>query len=286
MGGQVHILSAGGAALPFSTAETIRWQAGDTAKRDPVFILVLNNLALERPLNSGVFVPDMDGSVNLANDRNAFTACAEYLYLSIFGRLLNQADQMLGRSPHASKVRFESVFVRGLVANGTTALVEQEDATGTNIAMPRRAAVSALLAWLGLDPDVVFIVTNSPTHQRASAFPATDDTTGGTSASQYDGRPFLHYHRHQVPGMAAIHATGSTSLTGAHEFGHAFSSLPGAFIADLYVDGGPAFNRKEGRPIPSAFASYAGTAYASDPARPGNGYPPTIANLRMRRIPR
>jgi hypothetical protein len=219
-------------------AETIRWRDGDTSKPNPFFIFVLNNIALERPLNSGNFVSDMNGSTGGVKDRKLFTACAEYLFKSVFGMLPGQADKILSRSPHAAKVRFHSMYVSGLAANGATALVGEEMASGTGILTPRHTAVPRMLAYLGLNPDVVFIVTNSPTHQRASALPATDNTAAGGVKTSYEGRPFVHYFRHSIPGMAAIHASASTGLTGAREFARAFSShvdgdnITTAFILD------------------------------------------------------
>ena len=257
------------------SSETIRWQAGDTSKADPFFILVLNNIAIERPLNSGAFVPDMNGFGGGSTDRSLFTDCAEYLYRSVFGKLPGQADKMLGRSPHAAKVKFHSMYVWGLVANGATALASEEMDSGTGIARPRRDAVPRMLAYLGVNPDLVFIVTNSPTHQRASAYPASDHLSGGSHVTDYDGQQFMHYFRHAIPGMATIHATGHSLMTGAHEFGHAFSSYPAAYITDLYADGPAAFNRKTGRPIPPIFATYAGVQYKTDQVRPPVGYPAT-----------
>jgi len=193
-----------------------------------------------------------------------FTDCAEYLFKSVFGKLPGQGDKLLARSPHAAKVRFHSMYVWGLVANGATALMGEETASGTGILNPRRDAISRMLKYMDVNPDVVFVVSNSPTHKRASAYPATDDTTRKGVQTSYQGSPFIHYHWHSVPGMAAIHATESTALTGAHEFCHAFSSYPNAFITDLYVDGNAAFNRKVGRPVPALFAEYAGSNYGTD----------------------
>ncbi len=268
-GGNLGIISKSGKMDSFS-ANTIRWQVGDTSKPDPFFILVINNIAIERPYKSGKFVPDMASS----QSQGSFTACAEYLYHSVFGKLPKQAEKMLAKSPHAAKVRFHSMFVWGLLPNAATALIGEEQDSGTNMLVPRRLAVPAMLKYLSVNPDVVFIITKSPTHSRASAFPATDDLTQGGHQTTYDGQPFTHYFQHSVPGMAAIHATQSTALTGAHEFGHAFSSYPDGFIADLYLDGSTTFNRKVGRPIPATFAEYDGTTFTADAVRAGLAYPP------------
>ncbi len=99
------------------SSERIRWQEGDLSSPSPFFILVLNNIALERPLGSGNFVPDMNGTGFGSPDKSMFTDCAEYLFKSVFGKLPGQGDKLLARSPHAAKVRFHSMYVWGLVAN-------------------------------------------------------------------------------------------------------------------------------------------------------------------------
>ncbi|UTY60486.1 hypothetical protein [Massilia sp. erpn] len=269
----MSITSADQTGIHRFSSETIRWQDGDTSKSDPFFILVINSIAIERPWGSGIYKPDMNGSGLASSDNALFERCAEYLYKSVFGKLPGQAEKMLSRSPHASKVRFHSIFVCGLLVDGGTALVGEELDSGSGLLKPRRAAVCNMLAYLGVNPDVVFVVTNSPTNKRASAIPASDNMATGGVATTYDGKPFLHCYRHRIPGMAAIHATDSIALTGAHEFGHAFSSFPNAYIADLYVDGEQAFNRKVGRPIPEAFAYYGMKQFATDKARDSLGYP-------------
>jgi hypothetical protein len=46
------------AAVPMQLrSETIIWRPGDPTRKDAFFILLINNPALERPWNSGNFVP-------------------------------------------------------------------------------------------------------------------------------------------------------------------------------------------------------------------------------------
>lgn len=254
------------------SAETIRWQIGDTAKINPFFILVLNNIALERPFGSNNFVPDLIAPGNSTTDKGPFTDQAEYIYQNLFGKLPGQADKILSDSPHAVKIKFWSIYVWGLGPNETTALIGEDGAPSSRIMIPRRDAIKRMLAHLALDPDIVFVVTKSPTHNRAAAYGTTDnDNLGGISAT-YDGRPMVHRYFHNIPGMAAMHTT-SHGLTAAHEFGHAFSSYTNGFITDLYVDGDTQFNRKVGRPIPDDFCNYNGITYHSDKTRGGLGYP-------------
>lgn len=254
------------------SAETIRWQSGDTGKPNPFFILVLNNIALERPLGSKNFFPDLVASGNSTADKGPFTTQAQYIYRNLFGNLPGQADKVLGLSPHAAKVKFHSVYVWGLQANGATALIGEDGTPGSTIISPRRSAVTAMLAYLGLDPDIVFIVSKSDTHDRASAYGTTDNDTLGGVPGTYDGRAIVQRYYHTIPGMAAMHITAD-AMTAAHEFGHAFSSYSNGFITDLYVDGAAEFNRKNGRPIPGPFCSYNNHTFQSDITRDGLGYP-------------
>ncbi len=258
-------------AAQFSS-EVIKWQDGDKAKANPVFIVALNNIALERPGGSGNFVPDLVGFGGQSADKIKFTDSAEFIFRSIFGKPSKQAERLLMDSPHASKIRFWSIYVWGLAPNASTSLVEERDLEGSAIISPRRGAIPTYLQYIGIDPDIVFVVSNSPTHTRASAYGTTDDDARGGVPFTYDGSALVHRYFHRIPGMAAIHTT-AYALTAAHEFGHAFSSYTNGFITDLYVDGAAAFNRKVGRPIPTSFANYSGQIYKSDPTRDGLNYP-------------
>lgn len=252
-------------------SETIVWRPGDPTRKDAFFILLINNPALERPWSSGNFVPDMVGRAGSA-DRDLFVASARNFIDNLFGNTPGQAEKLLSDSPHVNKIKVTSLYVWGLPPSDATALVGEEDFTGTGIIAPRRDAVPALLRALNLNPDIVLVVSNSPTNRRASAYGTTDNDERGGDPFLYDGQTFYHRYFHLIPGMAALHTT-SDALSAAHEFGHAFSSYTNGAITDLYVDGPPEFNRKNGRPIPHLFATYKGVAYASDKTRDGLGYP-------------
>lgn len=254
------------------SSETINWKQGDPTRKDPLFILILNNIALERPWLSGNYVPDMVGAGPGSTDRTLFTRQAAYIVRNLFGREPNQRERLLSNSPYASKIKVSSLYVWGLAPSSATALIGEEDFSGTGIIVPRRDVVPPMLRYLGVNPDIVFIVTNSPTNARAAAYGTTDDDTRGGDPFIYDGRRYYQRYFHIIPGMAGMHTT-SGALTAAHEFGHAFSSYTNGFVTDLYVDGGQEFNRKTGRPIPNVFATYKGVAYSSDKTRDGLGYP-------------
>lgn len=261
------------------SAETLRWRVGDETKPDPMFILVVNNIALPDPANPGAYRADLAATGFGSRDKTLFTDTAEYIARNILGRLPNQIDQVLSDSPDVLKIRIWSMYVFGLVANEATNLIEEDATVGSTIIAPRRDAVVRMLAYLGVDPDIVFVVTNSPTHNRAAAYGTTDDDARGGIATTLNGQPLVHRFHHLIPGMAAIH-TATTGMTAAHEFGHAFSSYTNGYVTDLYVDGGNALNRLSGRPIPATFAEYGGRTFASDATRDGLGYPATWSSYR------
>ncbi len=256
------------------SAETIRWRDGDNAKANPFFVLVVNNIALERPLGSGNFVDDF--AAGDPASRKQFTDCAEYIGENLFGKVSGQKEQVLSSSPYAAKIRFWSMYVYGLVSNSATALAGEDGAAGSTIISPRRSAVPPFLSYIGLNPDIVFIVSRSNTHTRASAYGTSDDDNRGGITAYYNGRVIVHRYYHLIPGMAAINVQQKpidNAMTAAHEFGHAFSSYTNGFVTDLYVDGDIQFNRNVGRPIPDVFGTYNGASYASDKARDSLGYP-------------
>lgn len=275
---------ASGAAEPppplnFQT-ETIVWRHGDQANPQPLSILILNNMWLERPLFSGHFVPDLNRGPQSA-DCALFTESARYIVRNLFGELLGQAEKLLADSPYARKIRVTSMYVSGLAPSNATSLVGETDFA--DIIEPRRAFVPALLQTLGVDPDVVFVVSNSATHRRASSYGTTDDDARGGVPFTCDDRLFHHRYHHQVPGMVAIHTT-SNAMTAAHEFGHAFSSYTNGFVSDLFVYGGETFNRKAGRPVPPHFARYRGLTYRTDTTSAGRGHPPDALSYHPERI--
>jgi hypothetical protein len=252
--------------------EMVDWRDGDTGKRDPFYILIINSPAVERPRGSNVYVEDMKAPASDPTHKQSFADTAKYILKNLFGALPGQAEGLLSDTPYSAKIRFSSLYIWGPSASDTTALLAEDEMPGSTILIPRRDAVVRMLSLLDQNSDVVFIVGNSPTHKRASAFATTDDNTRSGIAAVYDGRQITHRFYHTIPGMAAIHTT-SSAHTAAHEFGHAFSSYSNGFISDLYVDGDTQFNRKVGRPIPRVFCTYQGVSHLADQTRDTLGYP-------------
>jgi hypothetical protein len=129
---------------------------------------------------------------------------------------------------------------------------------------------------------MVFVIHGSTTHDRATAWYTTDDTTRPGTAFTYDGISYTHRHFASIPGSAALPiSVNPTGLTAIHEFGHAGSDFNMGRVTDLYVDSTGGFNvNKKARansndPIPTNFATYDSVTYTSDQNRDGLGYPGT-----------
>jgi hypothetical protein len=239
--------------------------AGDTSKTNPFTIGIIANPALEAPYQSGQFMADP-----ITANQASFDASASYIQNVLFGALANQREVFLADPGIAPKVRLFSIFVAGLPIQGSNSLVGQDSVSELLIA--RRNAFRPFLKGFGLDADVVYAVSASATHTRASAwFTSDDDAQPGVNFT-LDGAAFTHRYYSLIPGTVAMHVTAS-SMTALHEFGHALSSYSNGMVVDLYVDSNPALNCKSGRPIPPQFADYNGTAYNSDPTRDTLGYP-------------
>ena len=130
-----------------------------------------------------------------------------------------------------------------------------------------------MLAKIGMNPDVVFLISKVSDTFVSSALGATDDDTRGGVPATFDGRPIAHRLYHKTPGMVAMHGDDNLDMTAAHEFSHAFSSYTNGYITDLYRDGDqfshPTFviNRKQAGPFRISLAEYNGIAYRSDKTR-------------------
>ena len=238
---------------------------GDTTKPDPFTICIISNPALEAPWQSGQFVVDP-----IASNKSAFDAAAQYICHVLFGRLTSQREQFLADPTIGPKIRVVSLFVTGLPAQDANSLVAQD--TDSNLLIARRTVFRPLLQRYGLDADVAYGVSASPTHTRASAWYTSDDDARGDATFTLDDVSLSHRYYCLIPGTVAIHATAN-SMTALHEFGHALSSYSNGMVVDLYVDSSPGLNCKARRPIPPQFAMYDTTPNASDPARDSIGYP-------------
>jgi hypothetical protein len=241
---------------------------GDATKPDPFTIVIASNPALEAPWKSNTFVVDP-----ITAAQPAFDACADYVVDSLFGTLPGQAEALLADPAIGPRVKIVSLFISGLNPEDSNSLVAQDGVS--NIAIARRTVFSPFLGRYGLQADVAYAVTSSPTHTRASAWFTSDDDTRGGVAFSLDGSTYVHRYHHVIPGTIALPVT-SKSLTALHEFGHALSSYTNGSIVDLYIDDGPGLNSKIGRPIPAgpaSFSTYNGTGMQTDLTRDGLGYP-------------
>lgn len=250
----------------FSTPAIIR--PGDTAKPDAFTILVVANPVLEMPLDSGNFAVDP-----ILSNPGGFSTCVDYIERSLFGGLPGQADPMLSDPAIAPGVRMLSLFHTGLPADEQFSFVAEDDSSD-ELLVARRTAIRDFLLEEDMVADIVYAISGSLTHTRASAWFTSDDDGGPGVPFTIDGVTMHHRHRYIVPGTIGMHFTAS-SLTAAHEFQHAISSYSNGMIVDLYVDSPPAINNKHGRPIPEAFAIHDAVGLKSDPDRGSLTYPPT-----------
>lgn len=235
------------------------------ATAEPFTILIAANVAIEAPFNTGQFLRDP-----IMSDPNGFNSSVDYIENALFGNLPNQAESLLGDPALAPNVRLLTWFDAATPTTATHSFVGQD--SGSLLIMARRMAITTFLQANNLIADVVFAVTGSATHSRASAWYTSDDDAGPGVPFQLDGATFHHRKRYQIPGTVAIHRSAN-SLTAAHEFSHAISSYTNGRIVDLYSDQQiPNLNTKL-RPVISPFATYANTAFAPGARAAAGGYP-------------
>lgn len=197
----------------------------------------------------------------------------------ILRNLLTVTEGLLRQGDWDREIRFVSVFDNTVAAADASALAQEDS---PNIMEPRRDKLNAFLSPYSETADIVFVISGSTTHDRASAWFTSDDATRAGTAYTYDGTARKHGHFPSIPGSAAVPLDmDQTGLTPLHEYGHAGSDFNNGRVLDLYVDGlgGFAVNKKARArstdAIPLNFANYSGTNYLSDQNRNGLGYPAT-----------
>jgi hypothetical protein len=238
---------------------------GDTEALSPYTILFVGNPALEAPWHSGTFVRDP-----VLDDETAYDECVARSVAALFGSWPGLGEQLLVDAGLADRIRVLSLFETDTAVDSAGALIAQDGVS--NLLIGRRESLPDLIARVGVSVDVVFGVSMSSTHNRASAWFTTDDDSGPGTPFVLDGVVRSHRHQALTPGMAVVHVS-SDAMTVLHEFGHATSSYTNGSVVDLYVDSVPALNNRRGRPIPGTFASYQAEVVKSDPTRASIGYP-------------
>lgn len=238
---------------------------GDTTKDNPFTICIVSNPALETPYDSGQFAIDP-----IVNDEMGFNDSCGHIVNVLFGELPNQREALLKEPSIADKIRVLSIFITGLPATNDNALVGQHSIAA--MLVTRRSIFKDFLALFDITADVVYAVSDSQTHLRASAWYSSDDDASPGEAFTINGVQRFHRHFCRIPGSVAIHRS-NRAMTALHEFGHAISSFENGKIVDLYTDGDVGINKRRARPIPDVFAVYDGVQFASDSQRDGLGYP-------------
>jgi hypothetical protein len=259
------------------TAITVM-RPGNVSKAEPFTVLVIANPAIQALKSANVFVRDP-----VVDDPAAFIACARYIEDALFRRLPGQIEPMLGAPDIVDEIRMLSILEPAMPVDDLHAFVAHDDVS--TLLLARRATIAAFLTAQELIADVVYAVSASPSHTRASAWFTSDDDTRGGVPFTLDGVPLSHRFYYTIPGTVALH-TSATSLTAAHELQHAISSYTNGQIVDLYVDSPAAVNCRRGRPIAQPFARYQADAHASDPDRANLGYPAGWASFHCDRVDR
>ena len=189
-------------------------------------------------------------------------------------------EDLLRRAGRDRSMRIVSVFDETRGATAVTSLAHEVD---PNLMETRRNQLKSFLGGYGVTADIVFVLHGSTTHDRATAWFTTDDSSRPGVASTFDGTSRTHGRFPRTPGSAAVAISfDTTGLTPLHEFGHAVSDFDNGMVIDQYVDGtrtGFVVNKKMRAQatdaVPATFATYDGTTYDSDSARDGIGYPST-----------
>jgi hypothetical protein len=244
-------------------------RGGTPGKSDPFTILVVANPALEAPWNSGTFVAD---SIATTAQQANFDNCVRYIERSLFTGLPSQSELILGDPAISPHIRLLSMFATGLQADDAHAFAAQDGVS--NLLIARRNAICDFLVSQNIIADVVYAISASASHQRASAWFTSDDDTRTGVPFTLDGAALCHRHFYSTPGTIAMHHTAN-SLTAPHEFQHAMSSYTNGKLVDLYVDSPQELNNKNGPPIKTSFCTVNATRFLSDLTRGPLGYPPT-----------
>jgi hypothetical protein len=171
-----------------------RWRYDEAGS---LFILVVNNIALQRPFGSTTFLPDMCASSDVAR----FTEVARYIKENLFGEMRGQAEKLLADSPHSSKIKFSSMYISGVPVSDATSFAGEQGGVFERFLKPRREAVVTMLAGIGMNPDIVFIVTKSPTCLGfvTDLYRDSDENCHGTIVfNRKVGRPIQRCHSSAV----------------------------------------------------------------------------------------
>jgi hypothetical protein len=192
--------------------------------------------------------------------------------------MLNVTETLLRESALEENIRFVVIFDAAAAVTAANALVRQ---VSPNLLEPQRARLNAFVGRYLEDPDIVFCISGSTTHTRASAWYTTDDGARAGVNFVYDGTTRTHRRFTNIPGSAALSTNlDMTGLTGIHEYFHAASDFDNGKVYDLYVDSLPpgfTVNKKARslatNPVPANFCVLDGTTFQSDQNRDGLGYP-------------
>src|SRR5262245_51728519 len=130
----------------------------------------------------------------------AFNAAAKQILSAPFATISGQTEPFISDPSIGPRIRVISVFVSGLPAQDSNSLVGQDGVSALLVA--RRAVFMPLLVPKGITvADVVYAVSASETHRRASAWPTSDDdaTPGAGIGFTLDSGMFFHRFFNTIP---------------------------------------------------------------------------------------
>ncbi len=160
---------------------------GNTVKVDPFTIAIIANPALERPEGSGTFVVDP-----IVSQQAAFDTTTAYTVDCLFGDLPGQAEKLLGHPDIRDEVRVVSLFAAGLNAEDMSSLVAEDDPHQSSQIHARRTKFRPFLNRFGLDADIAFAISASPTHDVSTALETSDDDMQGGVPFAVNGVTLFH----------------------------------------------------------------------------------------------
>lgn len=257
-------------------SRTVRTLYTGAPKGDAYTVALIGNPSIES--TGGTFSTD-PVMTNFPAFRSTVSFCLT--------NLLTVAEDLLRQDDIDRMIRFVTVFDTTRPADDANSLAHEID---PNLMETRRDRLNAFLNRYRVKADVVFVIHGSTTHDRATAWFTTDDSSRAGTNFTYDGGNEVHGHFAQIPGSAAVPITmDTTGLTPIHEFGHAASDFNNGKVVDLYNDGsrtGLLINKKfralNTAPVPVNFATFNGTNYQSDQNRDGLGYPAAWTSYHSR----
>ena len=160
------------------------------AKTEPFTICIVANPALETPWKSGMFSADP-----ILTRKSDFDAAVQYIDDCLFAGVPGIQEQLLNDPAIAPNVRLVTIWDPTATVRASNALVGLDSVS--NILIARRNEMKAFVASYSISgvpitADIVYGVSSSNTHNRASAWFTSDDNARPGVGFTLDGAPLVH----------------------------------------------------------------------------------------------